>query len=87
MAAPERIMMPDLADGRPCPNPNRYLCDLGHLHASFMQAVKCHRREKERGRKRAKRGRALTNDQTSKLRNKEEKIRHVTHRRDRNEDQ
>jgi len=49
MAAPKRVKMPD-KDGRPIPNPIRWICDRGHVHPSRMAAVKCnmkHRRKDE----------------------------------------
>lgn len=47
MARPTKVEMPNLNDGRPCPNPIRWVCDLGHVHPSFAKATKCNRQGKK----------------------------------------
>lgn len=49
MAAPKPYRMPP-KDGREIPNPNRWVCDVGHIHPSRVRAVKCnvkHRKLRE----------------------------------------
>lgn len=38
--------MPPRHDGSQVPNPWRYICDHGHIHPSFMHAVKCNKRHR-----------------------------------------
>lgn len=41
-----RIVMPRRDDGRPIPNPVRYICDQGHTHPSRRHAVRCNQRNR-----------------------------------------
>lgn len=46
MAVPKQIRMED-KNGRPIPNPIRYMCDVGHIHPSHRHAVACNVRNRK----------------------------------------